>query len=346
MKNILTLFFAFVFSSGLAFAQNNDASLSQNGNDNDAVIEQFGSLNSASIEQGFNGQGQNGAEASIRQDGAENDAFIKQRAWANRGNDHSVEQVGDENRAFVDAFNGDNEGIVVQIGDKNYALMQHGSAREGFVSLLQYGYENNARARQFNGNGNSASVEQHGDDNRADVLQTGNSNRVLIEQGVFGSSYGSIAEFTQTGDGNYFETKQVRSIDNSVIGTQEGDNNYYRVGLRGSDNVVTMDMKGDANRGSWTIGSLGWPHQPVDNQLSINIVGDGNISTGVIRGDDNVVVIQQFGDGNRIGTLWYTTDGVSIAGNDNVVTIDQFSDFNSATVSVTGNGNSATVYQN
>lgn len=224
--------------------------------------------------------------------------------------------------------------------------MQHGAAREGFVSLLQYGDENYAKARQFSGSGNSVEVEQHGDENTADVLQRGSSNSVLIEQGVFGSSYGSVAEFTQIGDGNYFETKQVRSTGNSVIGSQEGDNNFYRASLRGFFNEVTMEILGDANRGSWSIGSLGWPHQPADNELSIDVDGYNNYSTGSIKGDENVVAIQQFGDGNRIGASWYTSDGVDIAGNSNVVTIDQFSDFNSATVTVTGSSNSATVLQN
>jgi len=356
MKNIATLLVAILFTAGMSFAQNNEATVTQNANMSEASVTQEGADNEALVTQQF-GQYH---EAQVQQIGNSNETSLIQD---NTNNFADIKQLGDDNtakifqrsRLFVGPGNDAASIELTQEGDDNAADIRQdaeaglGGSMTNVLSALQQGNENYLFVDQNRDLGpgyNSADVKQHGDDNSASVDQDGESNSVLIEQGVYGSSYNSIADFTQIGDGNYFETKQVRSFDNSVVGTQEGDGNYYRVGLRGSDNDVTMNMLGDANRGSWSIGSLGWPHQPADNELSIDVIGDGNYSTGSIKGDDNSVTIQQFGDGNRIGTSWYTTDGVDIAGNSNVVTIDQFSDFNSASVSVTGSGNSSTVLQN
>ncbi|WP_158551363.1 hypothetical protein [Rhodohalobacter sp. SW132] len=196
------------------------------------------------------------------------------------------------------------------------------------------------------GQAGTADITQNGDDNTAFVRQNGVGNSVLIEQGVYGGATASIADFTQIGDGNYFETKQVRSVDNRVTGTQLGDDNYYRASVRGEDNSVSMDVAGDENRGSWAISSLGWPHQPTGNSLTLDVTGSNNYSTGSIAGDNNTVTVAQDGLGNRLGTSWYTSDGVSIAGDANSVSIGQFSDYNTASVSVAGNSNTATITQN
>lgn len=352
MKTLLTLTTALLFTAGSAFAQSNDATVDQIGNDNESTIGQTGTLNEAYIQQGGFGGGavqSNNAEATIEQAGSMNDATINQRQGFSGGTAesiHSIDQDGTSNVATLTTFNGGNFGIITQEGDENEARGRQSVGSGNMIDALQVGSLNWIDVNQLSSTNGSVTITQNGSENVAAVNQTGSDNTVSIEQGVFGGAESSIAEFTQLGDGNYFETKQVRSVGNSVTGTQTGDDNYYRASLRGSDNTVTMDMEGDANRGSWSIGSLGWPHQPAGNSISIDVDGSDNYSTGSIAGDYNTVTVVQEGLGNRLGTSWYTTDGVSISGDLNTASVMQTSDFNTASVSIAGNSNTATITQN
>lgn len=356
MKTLLTITTALLFTAGSAFAQSNDASISQTANSSDATVTQTGADNSADLTQQF-GQYH---EATVEQVGDNNDLDLVQD---NTNTFADIMQLGDDNvasifqrsRLFVGPSGVGASIELTQNGNGNVADIRqdaeagNGGSATNMLSALQSGSDNYLFVDQNRDLGpgyNSADIEQHGDDNTASVTQDGESNSVLIEQGVYGGAESSIAEFTQLGDGNYFETKQVRSVGNTVTGTQTGDDNFYRASLRGSDNTVTMDMEGDANRGSWSIGSLGWPHQPAGNTLSIDVDGSDNYSTGSIAGDYNTVSVVQEGLGNRLGTSWYTTDGVSISGDLNSASVMQTSDFNTASVSIAGNSNTATITQN
>src|SRR6056297_801390 len=148
MKRLTTLFAVILCTTGMVIAQSNTATTTQDGSTNSSTTIQIGSDNNATVLQGFGGQAQNGASATIEQDGVENEATIKQRAWNNRGNEHSIDQIGTLNEARVDAYNGDNLGEIMQNGSENYALMQHGSAREGAGYVTQNGDNNYSRLRQ------------------------------------------------------------------------------------------------------------------------------------------------------------------------------------------------------
>jgi len=337
MKKLLTLAFAFVFMTGVAFAQSNDASVDQSGDDNDATIEQIGSQNQADlIQRNF---GSSGHTADIFQDGSQNTADVLSQGGVGT-NVVDLDQLGSDNEATIAQLWGQNTAEVLQDGSGNVVNLQHRGSFQSFADVMQVGDRNSAVILDVGQTGSNPNT-----DNDAIVSQTGDDNTVLIEQGVFGGASESVADFTQQGAGNYFETKQVRSFNNSVTGTQVGDNNYYRASLRGSDNTVTMDMIGDANRGSWSIGSLGWPHEPEGNTLTIDVDGDDNYSTGSIKGDYNTVDIAQFGSGNRIGSSWFTTDGVVIEGNHNTATIAQMGNSDHASTMQMGDGNTATITQ-
>ena len=331
---------------------NHDLTIYQQGNENEANVWQgSGSNNTAVIMQGGDIGGDinnNNGVARIDQRGSDNDATIQQRQGWNSGtlfSDHSIDQLGDNNQAVFTTFNGGNTGTIDQIGDDNWASGRQSVGSGNNIDIAQDGLGNWAKVEQINSTSSTALITQIGDENIADVDQTGTSNSVLIELGVYGGAERSVAEFVQNGENNYFETKMVSSYDNTVTGNQLGDNNYYRVGVRGSDNTVTMDMEGDANRGSWTIGSMGWPHQPEGNELSIDVDGDGNITSGTILGDNNEVTLIQEGNNNMIGTNWYSQDGVQIEGHMNTVSVGQFSDGNSSFNSVVGNSNTINVVQ-
>src|SRR6056297_1126732 len=150
MKKLLTLSTALLFTAGAAFAQSNDATLTQTGDDNDATVEQIGMDNEAELTQGFNGQGQDGALGDISQDGTDNSATLNQRAWGDDDNEHYIDQVGEGNSASVNAFNGNNYGFVEQFGAENSAKMDQ--AGTGHTSLiLQTGEENYAYSRIVSG---------------------------------------------------------------------------------------------------------------------------------------------------------------------------------------------------
>ena len=337
MKKVFTFMFALVFMTGVAFAQSNDASVDQSGDDNDATIEQIGSQNQADlIQRNF---GSSGHVADIFQDGSQNTADVLSQGGVGT-NTVDLDQLGTGNETTIAQLWGQNAAEVMQDGSDNVVNLQHRGSFQSSADIVQGGDRNSAVILDVGQTGSNPNTN-----NDAIVSQTGDDNSVFIAQGVFGGASESVADFTQDGDGNYFETKQVRSFNNSVTGTQVGDDNFYRASLRGSDNTVTMDMVGDANRGSWSIGSLGWPHQPEGNTLTIDVDGDDNYSTGSIKGDYNTVDITQFGAGNRIGSSWYTTDGVVIEGNHNTTMISQTGDSHSAALTQMGDGNTATITQ-
>ena len=351
------------------FGYSNFAEIVQSGNDDIAEIDQSGNENQASIEQSQGGSGARSAEGYIDQQGDGNVASQEQRIWSAHNTILAIiDQVGFDNTATQNQNTGtsvraeisqqgyDNvasqtqeftygfsSALIDQVGDGNQATQLQNS-RDSEAVILQEGLDNVAAQTQ-SGRYNDAEIAQYGAENQASITQDGENNTAVIEQGAWGGSENSVANFTQTGNGNYFETTMVRSYDNTVTGVQEGDDNYFRAGVRGYDNVVTMDVFGDANRGSWSIGSIGWPHQPADNELTINVIGSDNYSSGVIAGDENVVNILQHGNGNRIGTSWHTADGVNIQGDRNTVSIQQYSDYNSASVTVVGHGNTASIVQ-
>ena len=325
LKNTFTLALALVFTAGLAFGQSNTSSVDQDGDDNQATVQQNGSDNMSTVKQGFDGQGQNNAEAMIQQTGSENMATIKQRAWAGRDNDHTVEQNGSSNSAQVDAFNGGNTGSIEQIGNTNEALMQHGAAKFGEATIQQYGDENYARARQFQGENNSATIKQ------------GNSAY---------ESNGNYGDIRQEGSGNTASFSLKRGDDNDVSVSQDGDQNYSEYSVASGDaNKIDVSVGGSANRTRFSIDS-DWPSFSSSNTLYVDKDGDTNYFTGSIKGSGNTVDVTQHGDDNRIGTSWYTKDGVSIAGDGNTATVSQMSDMNSASVTMSGSGNTATVTQN
>jgi hypothetical protein len=324
MKKLLTLAFAFVFMTGVAFAQDNDATVEQDGDDNGATVEQTGASNAATILQGFNGQGQNGAEALIRQVGDDNSATIKQRAWGGRDNDHTVMQTGSDNEASIDAFNGANMGSITQTGDLNEGKIQHGAAKFGEAVIEQNGDDNYARARQFSGDGNDATIKQ------------GNAAYV---------SSGNEGDIRQEGDGNDASFVLTRGDDNDVAIDQLGDNNYSEYSVKyGDANDIDVTVDGNSNRTRLSI-DAGWGSRSSGNMITVEKYGDTNYLTGSIEGDGNMVDIFQDGNDNRVGTSWYTKDGVAISGDGNMVDVMQTGNGHMSTTMINGNSNTATITQ-
>jgi len=361
-------------SNGSAVSQNgsaNTTTVTQDGDSNTGDVSQNGTANEAVIDQGIQNILSNFAFARIGQNGESNQATIKQRQGFNGGTtptEHTIDQIGDLNEASFTAFNGGHEGSILQEGDRNQA--QGVQANGGsMIDIRQLSNDNWARARQFNGpSGSMIDIEQRdGDFNRADVLQRGPDNTatirqagnendvmatqegsfngVLVELGVFGGADLNNVDFSQNGNGNYLETKQVRATGNNVVGSQAGDDNFFRVGIRGERNDVNVSTTGDGNRGSWGF-TESFPELSEDNTFTLTQNGSYNITSGEITGDNNTITLLQSANNNAIGSTWFAEDGVVVEGDFNTVSISQLSNANQAFVNVAGNSNTATITQN
>lgn len=282
MKKLLTLSTALLFTAGAAFAQSNDAAVSQNGDDNDAAVEQLGSGNDAELNQGFDGQGQNGAIGDIFQDGTDNSASLNQRAWGNDGNEHSIEQIGDANVANVDIYNGNNFGFVNQEGSENNARMVQSGSGHGSV-ILQSGDENYAQSSSTAGSGNVTAIAQ-GVPGGLTGLPVNGGPQSLNLIPVF-SSVGNAATLAVKGSDNEAGILQIGAYNNAGSNPQwsgdlgisiDGDGNTAGIAQLGSENTANISVLGNANMAM--IGQMG-------NSNTGSIMQDGSGNSALITQD-------------------------------------------------------------
>ena len=307
---------------------------------NVAFVDQLGN-NNISLQ---NQQGR-ATQSYFRQVGHNNMAESQQSDLY--GDFTKAEQVGDNNKSYQEQENGAWSGSksdIYQAGNFNEAN-SYQSGETHTVDITQIGVYNMADVSQTGGNGNGAIINvENGDRNITNVTQMGNGNNTWMEIGKWGKSDDNTADFTQVGNGNYLETTMGDSHFNDVRGTQSGNNNYFRVNIKGDSNEVNMSATGSSNRGSWAI-YTDWPDFSDGNMLDITQNGDGNITNGKLAGDSNDIDITQTGSGNSVGTLWQGSDGVNILGNMNDVDITQFGQNHSSLNTVTGNTNVILVNQ-
>lgn len=295
MKKLLTLSTALLFTAGAAFAQSNDASVNQGGDDNDATIEQIGSGNSAELSQGFenNGdfQGQNNAVGEILQDGDDNSASMNQRAWGNDGNEHYIDQLGDDNVANVDIYNGGNFGLLVQEGSENNArMLQSGSEHESYI--IQTGDENYARSSSTAGSGNITAIVQG-----IPSVFAGMGGLLQLNLGLpLSSSDGNAATLRVKGSDNIAGILQIGLLNNAGSNPQgsgdlgisiEGDGNTAGIAQLGSENSANISILGGINMaligqvGSSNTGSI---MQDGSGNSAVIVQSDGFVSGPVLDG--------------------------------------------------------------
>lgn len=240
MKKTSTFLAAFLFTAGMAFAQSNEATATQEGNNNEVSISQVGASNVATSTQTGNG-----SLISIEQIGAENAATA-----SHRGNG-SIEQFqdGSDNSAY--AFAGDNGTIrQLQFGSENTALA--GVSRNAVIqnsSVFQYqrgtGNYAEVETRQGNGRNNSIFQAQAGNDNEAVVLDMGNGNDVRqVQIGDGNVSTAGLTSNPQLGGMNIL-TRQVG--DDNIATVWGSQNDYAEIKQFGNGNVgfISQDAGSD-----------------------------------------------------------------------------------------------------
>jgi len=242
MKKLSTLLIALFFTAGMAFAQNNEATIEQLGNGYEGTINQLGDGNSAELIQGMPGWDQPNMKkvGLIEQTGDKNNANVKQKSHRS---DVEVLQTGNLNIANVDVGMRTGGGAIVtarvtQIGDGNSATQDHvGSGYKpnknyDFLSITQEG-DNNAATQYQRTNyyESSAVIVQKGDGNTAsqeqernmvgDILQDGDGNTaVMIQEGKVG-----FAKIHQDGDFNDVSIKSWSDNNNAVVNQTGNSNN-------------------------------------------------------------------------------------------------------------------------
>ena len=105
-----------------------------------------------------------------------------------------------------------------------------------------------------------------------------------------------------------------------------------------------MTVDGTSNRTRLSI-DAGWGSRSSGNTITVEKDGDTNYLSGKIEGDGNMVDVSQIGNDNRVGTSWYTKDGVAITGDGNMVDVTQTGNGHMSKTTINGNSNTATVTQ-
>ncbi len=240
MKKLTTLLVAMLFSAGMAFAQSNEAVVSQSGDDNTADIEQVGDLNYTSLSQA------DGATADIDQVSA-TESFV------------SLSQVGASNATILQNNKNSVQGFNDQWNtpESNKLATQSGSGSTMEITQLstwnqayvdQFGDNNTMSVFQDDGNSNVARLIQDGNDNVMDIDLIGGTNRIKGEQ----YSDGNMATVIVTGSHNNEFNNGTSFVyqdgmQNTATVTVTGDFNFYDISQIGSNNMANLSLAGNNN---------------------------------------------------------------------------------------------------
>lgn len=350
MKKLTTLSIALLFAAGSAFAQNNEATATQEVDDSEITIDQAGSSNSADALQTL---GNGNMLINIDQQGSENDADVTQQfgQW----HEAQIDQAGTGNEVNLTQDNTSTLADVSQEGTGNSADIYQRNYRFEFgtyssrVDVDQIG-DNNEALVSSDGFGNNVSIEQGSDTRASDgqyasVTQNGSDNEATINQfGRGGADHTQI----QDGEGNKaIADNQWGSSD----GYQEqvGTDNYSLIRQNGSHDASVV-QHGDDN--------YSWIRQSAfSSDATFTQTGDNNQINADQRGVGSEMTIEQTGNGNTAGTAGFTNKGIfqigdgnsldlTQTGDNNSAFVDQRGDNHSATISSVGDGNSASISQN
>lgn len=276
MKKLATLTLGFFLAAGSAFAQSNDATVDQTGDQNEVSIQQVYQAD---------GSGENN-EAITTQTGDFNVvASLKQ--WG-AGNWYEIVQTGDNN--LVDRY--PNQGST------------QGGSYEGYISITQLNDDNKVWDADQAGSENSITVTQRGGDIvnvEAQISPEGGvGNTIVIDQYGGGNAVG---EFSSNGSGAYQEGEG-----NSMDITQEGGakagiasvyvsgvtKKFFRSAIEGGqgliqlgdDNMLTIEQDGAS--------TVGFVIQKGNlNDASVYQTGDYHSATVSQMGDSNMATITQ-----------------------------------------------------
>lgn len=344
-------------------------------NYNQALIRQIGDNQTSGNTAGIYQTGiSTGNTARISQSGGASTATIRQEAVSTQ-NQATLTQIGDGNGAVIrqSTVSGGpgvgNVATLYQQGNNNTQTridQQNGSAGNR-AYLNQYGSGNGeTRISQSNGSGNNtARIDQGGDGPNGTYGAYGyavNGGRAVIEQNNF--SYNNTARIGQSGNGHDAQIYQNNNVSNSEAYIDQypggaGHNvGYIRQenqtggSVRITQNAATYPGGGyGQNEARAFQGSLGYGLSS-GNVLTIVQENAGNRSFAEQLGSNNLMEIKQYGNGNLVFGPGSDNRPAGLAhqeGMMNRASITQNSNggvSNTAYLSQSGRGNTATIIQN
>ncbi len=300
MKKLIAIFGVLAFTAGMAFSQNNEATVEQYGS-NTSIVKQQGYENDAKVQMGEQGDPVTNKDtdswrygAFIDQVGSENEAEIK--IWKGDGtyqsggnsNGARIEQDGDGNKALQDISNSQVKTTnwnrmgahIKQLGDDNFAQQEvfrsFGTHGSGGILIDQQGLENQARQYVIGGRSNVT-----------EVFQTGNNNTYIGFQSI------DIA--------NILDVEwQFVPMGEAYSQFQRGESSEVRLNITGDDNITAQYQEG-----IWGF-SYNVANITIDgnsNQAAQAQLGTSNTSNIFIQGDLNQAGTQQVGLGHDADIL-------------------------------------------
>lgn len=262
MKKLSTLTLGLLFAAGSAFAQSNDASVEQNGDNHDAQVTQSGELNFADVTQsnGYNevilnqeSNASGSSSAIIIQD-------VSATSSSNRGQDVMLDQVGYNEATITQGAAGNKvlnyteDGAATQtsLGSLNTLLINQGGTAWSRVFVDQTEGGNSADVKQSGGISFVASILQDSENNTASVTQTGANSDADIQQLGAGSHMATVIQGESFSDGTNTGVIVQDGLSHTVTLTQYGDANLSTITQNGELNVATVMQDGMSNTASAT----------------------------------------------------------------------------------------------
>lgn len=264
LRTTLTTTIALLFTVGVAFGQQNDAEVTQQGQDNDASLTQE--------HQGSSGQN----FIDVYQEGTSNS--IDNFAQYGSGNDATIDQNGVSNTVRNNPEQGAQSGIPG--GGPN------GASYNGLVTIDQDGEGNTVWDLDQIGSQNTAHIRQEGEDNFADVE---------TQYSVNDMQEGNLAEITQTGNRNVVGND--RAPGNRGI-HQQGTSNELSLTQTGNDNVGGLKTLSEAGISSLGPNGLVGGGEQFGGRQALVQAGEGNSLTISQDGQDKIEFVLQNGVGN------------------------------------------------
>lgn len=234
MKKLFVFLGVLAMSAGVVFAQGNDASIDQTGDDHEAVIEQIGSMNESYVVQTDGSETNNPtvAVANVYQEGTGNHVNLNQRAFYGWMNSTAfVEQIGDNNTVRGmnegdDWYQNQTGGLldVYMEGNNNTLRSLRGEAQKNrnYLELSILGSDNDVAAAQ---EGGSATVDIEGGENNVTLWQVGSG--MGVDETLF-----NYADVDVIGSSNIVDVHQTSNSNNAVVD------------VLGSSNTATVTQSG------------------------------------------------------------------------------------------------------
>jgi len=218
LKVVTTVSLALLLTAGVAFGQNNEATVEQHAGtsgDLEAQVDQSGNQHDARIMQGIvttqNRVGAKKSEATITQSGSDANAFIYQgrKGGFSAKSTAKINQVGD---SFAEILQG--------YGTKSSA------ERNNLATQSQKGNGHTAQIFQGVRTGGGQSTKTTGNE-AAQYQRNGSSNFAVIQQGVESGSYAQDSKARQLQSGSDLEAEIRQGTDGNWATGMEAIQNQY-----------------------------------------------------------------------------------------------------------------------